>query len=79
MVSLILAKIADFNDLNIIIYISVALECLLSVIGLLCYFFPETTKFGAFLRKIFKGAKKVKEDVDEIIDNNNDAEDDKNE
>lgn len=79
MLSLFLSAITNYQGPEIIIYISVALECLLSVIGLLCYFFPETTKFGAFLRKIFKGAKKVKEDVDDIIDNNNDAEDNKNE
>lgn len=78
MLSLILAKISNFNDLNIIIYISVALECFLSVIGLLCYFFPEDTKFGAFLRKIFKGFKRVKDNVDDVIETK-DAEDDKDE
>lgn len=78
MVSLILAKISNFNDLNIIIYISVALEAFLSIIGLLCYFFPETTKFGAFLRKIFKGFKRVKDNVDDVIETK-DAEDNKNE
>ena len=77
MLSLILSAITNYQGPEIIIYISVALECLLSIIGLLCYFFPETTKFGAFLRKIFKGFKKVKDNVDDVIEKN-DAEDDKN-
>lgn len=79
MLSLILSTITDYQGPEIIIYISVALECLLSVIGLLCYFFPENSKFGAILRKIFKGAKKVQDKIDDITDNNNDAEDNKNE
>lgn len=82
MISYILNAIMNTNVPEVLIYISIALEAILSVIGILCYFFPETTKFGKFLRVIFKGAKKVQDKVEVIAENTdeqNNKEADKNE
>lgn len=77
MIAFILSAITGYTGAEVLIYISIALEALLSLIGILCYIFPATTKFGAFLRKLFRGAKKVQEEVEEIIENAEEQEDER--
>ena len=77
MIAFILSAITGYTGAEVLIYISIALEALLSLIGILCYIFPASTKFGAFLRKLFRGAKKVQEEVEEIIENAEEQEDER--
>ena len=76
MIAFILSAITGYTGAEVLIYISIALEALLSIIGILCYIFPASTKFGAFLRKLFRGAKKVQDEVEEIIENNAEEQED---
>lgn len=77
MIAFILSAITGYTGAEVLIYISIALEAILSLIGILCYIFPASTKFGAFLRKLFRGAKKVQEEVETIIENAEEKEDER--
>lgn len=57
------AAITQSNINEIISYIIMTIEAFIAIVGVLIYFFPENTKFGHFLRCIFKGFKKVQKDI----------------
>lgn len=68
MFSLVLCTILDLEVNEIIGYVAMAIELALILIRCLMYFFPEDTKFGKFLRHIFKGFKGVSSEIKNVSD-----------
>lgn len=68
MFSLVLCEILKLDVNEIIGYIAMAVELFLILIRCLMYFFPEDTKFGRFLRHIFKGFKGVSSEIKNVSD-----------
>ena len=68
-----LLSLAGWDINEIIVFLIVFAEALLVIIKLLSLFFDNTTTFGRILRKVFKGLKDAKDELEALRDDDSET------